>query len=75
MKQVEKYKYLGTLLSIDGSLKVEFDERLRKANQAMGMLKTVWNNNNFSVHTKIRIFKTLVRTFFLFIGMNRGIVQ
>ena len=41
VKQVEKLKYLGTL---------EFEERLRKANQAMGMLKTVWNNNNFSTH-------------------------
>ena len=62
VKQVEKFKYLGTLLSMDGSLKVEFEERLRKANQAMGMLKTVWNNNNFSVHTKIKIYKTMVRT-------------
>ena len=64
MKQVEKFKYLGTLLSMDGSLKVEFEERLRKENQAMGILKTVWKNNNFLVHTKIRIFKTMVRTFF-----------
>ena len=62
VKQVEKFKYLGTLLSMDGSLKVEFEERLRKANQAMGMLKTVWNNNNISVHTKIKISKTMVRT-------------
>ena len=41
-------------------LKVELEERLKKANQAMGMLKTVWNNNNFSVHTKIKIYKTTV---------------
>ena len=64
VKQVETFKYLGTLLSMDGSLKVELEERLRKANQAMCMLKTVWNNNKFSVHTKIRIYKTMVRTFF-----------
>ena len=25
VKQVEKFKYLGTLLSMDGSLKVEFE--------------------------------------------------
>ena len=41
VKQVEKFKYLGTLLPMDGSLKVEFEERLRKANQAMGMLKNL----------------------------------
>ena len=51
---------------MDGSLKVEFEERLRKANQAIGMLKTVWKNNNFSVHNKIRIYKTIVRTFFIY---------
>ena len=60
MKQVEKY--IGSILSKDRSLKEEFDERLRKANQAMGMLKAVWNNNNFSIHTKIKIYKTIVRT-------------
>ena len=64
MKQVETFKYLGTLLSMDGSLKVELEERLRKANQAMCMLKTVWNK--FSVHTKIRIYKTMVRTFLIY---------
>ena len=66
VKQVEKFKYLGTLLSMDGSLKVEFEARLRKANQAIGMLKTVWNNNNFSVHTKIKIYKTMLRTIFIY---------
>ena len=39
VKQVEKY--IGSILSKDRSLKEEFDERLRKANQAMGMLKAV----------------------------------
>lgn len=49
----ESFKYLGTFLSKDGSLKVEFGERLTEANQAMGMLKNGWNN--FSIHTKTRI--------------------
>ena len=52
VKQVERFKYLGTILSRDGSLREEFEESLRKANQAMEILKSVWNDN-FSVHTKI----------------------
>ena len=32
----------------------------------MGMLKNVWNNNNFSVHTKIIIYKTIVRTILIY---------
>ena len=47
IKQVDKFKYLGTILAKDGSLNFEYKERLLKANQAMGMLKIVWNNNNF----------------------------
>ena len=38
-----------------------------KANQAMGMLKVVWNNNNFSMHSEIRIYTVMVRSI-LFYG-------
>ena len=66
VKQVDRFKYLGTILAQDGSLNLEFDERLRKANQAMGMLKTMWGGNNFSIHTKIKIYKTMVRSILLY---------
>ena len=62
MKQVERFKYLGTTLSRDGSLREELEESLKKANQTMEILKLVWNNNNFSVHMKIKIYKAMVRT-------------
>ena len=41
IKQVDRFKYLGTYLSRDGSLKLEFEERLKRAHQAMGMLKNI----------------------------------
>ena len=66
IKQVEKFKYLGTYLSKDGSLKIEFEERLKLANRAMGMLKNIWCNNNFSVHTKIKIYKVMVRSILIY---------
>ena len=66
VKQVDRFKYLGTILAKDGSLNLEYDERLRRANQAMGLLKTVWSSNNFSIHTKIKIYKTMVRTILLY---------
>ena len=62
MKQVERFKYLGTTLSRDSSLREELEESLKKANQTMEILKLVWNNNNFSVHMKIKIYKAMVRT-------------
>ena len=45
-----------------GSLKFEFEERLKRAHQAKGMLKNIWNNSNFSVPTKIKIYKVMVRS-------------
>ena len=66
VKQVEKFKYLGTYLSKDGTLQCEFEERLKKANQAMGMLKSIWNDANFSVHTKLKVYKTMVRTILVY---------
>lgn len=41
LQQVERFKYLRTVLSWNGSLTVEFEGRLRKANQALNKLKTV----------------------------------
>ena len=66
IKQVDKFRYLGTYLAKDGSLKLEFEERLKRAHQAMGMLKNIWNNRNFSVHTKIRIYKVMVRSILIY---------
>ena len=66
VKQVERFKYLGTYLVKGGSLNLEFEERLKRANQAMGMLKRVWTNTNFSVHTKIRIYMVMVRSILIY---------
>ena len=66
IKQVDRFNYLGTYLSRDGSLKLEFEERLTRAHQAMGMLKNIWNNSNFSIHTKIKIYKVMVRSILIY---------
>ena len=66
IKQVDKFKYLGTYLARDGSLRLEFEERLKRANQAMGMLKNIWCNSNFSLHTKIKIYKVMVRSILIY---------
>ena len=50
----------------DGSLGFEFEERRRRAHQAMGMLKNIWHNSNFSIHTKINIYKVMVRSILIY---------
>ena len=57
------------MLTQDDSLYSKFDERLRKENQELRMLKTVCSSNHFSIHTKIKIYKTIntvVRTILLY---------
>ena len=66
MKQVERFKYLGTTLSRDGSLREELEESLKKANQTMEILKLVWNNNNFSVLKKIKVYTTMLRNILVY---------
>ena len=56
----------GTYLARDGSLKLEFEERLKRAHQAVGMLKNIWNHSNFSVHTKIKIYKVMVSSILIY---------
>ena len=58
----ESFKYLGTIITSNGSLVTEFKERIKKAEQAMGMLKTVWRSNQISIHSKIKIYISLVRS-------------
>lgn len=55
--------FLGTILTLSFLCYM----RVSKANQAMFMIKTVWNNNkNFSVHTKIIFYEIIVRTILLY---------
>ena len=42
VNNVSNFKYLGTVVSDTGSLEAEFSERLKKANQIMGMLSKIW---------------------------------
>ena len=56
------FKYLGTIITSNGSLVMEFKERIKKAEHAMGMLKAVWSSNLISVHSKIKIYISLVRS-------------
>ena len=66
INQVDKFKYLGTIVAKDGSLGFEYEERRRRAHQAMGMLKNIWLNSNFSIHTKINIYKVMVRSILIY---------
>ena len=60
--QVSEFKYLGAIISADGSLDKELSSRLQKATGAFNSLYPVWNNRNIWTNTKIRIYKAAVTT-------------
>ena len=62
IKEVDSFKYLGTIISKTGSLELEFTERIKKANQVMGMLSKVWKSRRLTIQIKIRLYMTLVRS-------------
>nr|VZH89068.1 unnamed protein product [Spirometra erinaceieuropaei] len=56
LQVVEKFPYLGSILSRNTKIDDEVANRISKASQAFGHLQsTVWNRHGFQLNTKLRI--------------------
>ena len=61
------FKYLGSVISSDGSLDKEIGARICKASQALGRLKSrVLNQRNIRQSTKLKVYRTVVLTSLLY---------
>ena len=58
IKNCNTFIYLRAIIKPNGSLKDEFDARLKEANQVMGMLRTVWKSRRLMLYTKLTLYKT-----------------
>ena len=64
---VEKFVYLGSTLTKDGSLDEEIHLRIQKASVAFGRLeKRVWAARDITITTKICVYKVCVLTVLLY---------
>ncbi|XP_068241056.1 uncharacterized protein [Palaemon carinicauda] len=52
------FKYLGTIINSNSK---DFMERIGRVGQAIGTLKTFWRSTQISVHSKIKLYISLVR--------------
>ena len=64
---VEKFVYLGSTLTRDGSLDAEIYQRIQKASVAFGKLeKRLWSVRDITNHTKICVYRACILTTLLY---------
>ena len=67
LQTVDDFKYLGSIISNDGSLDKEINSRICKASQALGRLRVrVLNEHNIRLPTKLKVYKSVVLTSLLY---------
>lgn len=67
LKNVDHYKYLGSVISSDGFLGKEIIVRISKASQALVRLcHGVLNNHNITLSTKLKVYNAIVLTSLLY---------
>ena len=65
LEDVEKFKYLGAILSKDGSCTAEVRARIGNATSAMTKLNRIWKSN-IRLSTKLKLYKALVVSIVLY---------
>ena len=66
LKEVDKYTYLGAIVSKQGGGGEDIASRICKAMASYMKLKQVWNSTKYSLKTKIKLFNSLVRSVLLY---------
>ena len=66
LQEVESFKYLGSILTSDGSSSQEIKTRIALATSAMAKLSTIWQSKNISCKTKVKLYKSLVLSILLY---------
>ena len=64
IKEVENFKYLGAIISNEGS-KPEILSRIAQTTAALSRLKIIWRDKNVSLASKVKLMRTLILSTFL----------
>ena len=60
IKQVDKFKYLGSMLTEDGRSENEIRQRIGIAKNAFGKMKNMVTNRHVRIETRIRVIKAYI---------------
>ena len=66
LEEVENSKYLGTIISNEGS-KPEILSRIAQTTAALSRLKITWRDKNISLASKVKLMRTLILSTFLYV--------
>ncbi|RUS91574.1 hypothetical protein EGW08_000689 [Elysia chlorotica] len=66
IKEVDKFVYLGSIVSKDGGTDEDIRSRINKARHAFRTLRSVWSSSALAQHNKIRIFNSNVKSVLLY---------
>ncbi|XP_073814795.1 uncharacterized protein [Musca autumnalis] len=75
IENVDTFSYLGSIISTRGGSEEDVCARLNKARVAFQVLYKVWESNNISRKTKLRIFDSSVKSVLLYGSTTWGITQ
>ena len=66
IENVEKFEYLGSLLTWENNCSDEIKRRIGKATGTMASLKHIWNSKKLRIENKLKILKTCVFSVLLY---------
>ena len=66
LETVNRFTYLGSVITDKGGTEEDIAVRIGKANQAFRALQTVWNSKTISIKTKMRLFNSNIKTVLLY---------
>ena len=66
MEKVDKFEYLGNLITWDNNCSEEIRRRIGKAEEAMASLTHIWNGKTLTIQNKLRLLTTCVFSVLLY---------
>lgn len=66
IEEFGEFCYLGSVVTVKGGCRRDIDRRIGQAQKTFNMLRKVWSSSAFTRKTKLRLFKTNVKSVLLY---------
>ena len=66
VEEVDEFSYLGSIGSNDNGTSKEIKSRIKKARVTFCQLKNIWKSTKLNTHTKLKIYKSNVKSVLLY---------